>query len=67
MSEKFVGLSTLFLKKKNKEKPEVTPENENTSYQKLYRNITYVTSKLYRIKNQSKEEKKMIGRNKISN
>ena len=65
MSDKFVGLSTLFLKK-NKEKPEVKPESKNTSDCKLYQNITYATSKLYRIRIRVKK-KKMIGRNKISN
>ena len=46
MSEKFVELSSLYLPK-NKQKPEVEPENKNTSDCKLYQNITYATSKLY--------------------
>ena len=60
MSEKFVELSSLYLPK-NKQKPEDEPENENTSDCKLYQNITYGTSKLYRVTTKVKMEKKMIG------
>ena len=57
MSEKFVELSSLFLPK-NKQKPEVEPENKNTSDCKLYQNITYATSKLYRVTTKVKKKKK---------
>ena len=56
MSEKFVELSSLFLPK-NKQKPEVEPENKNTSDCKLYQNITYATSKLYRVTTKVKKKK----------
>ena len=59
MSEKFVELSSLYLPK-NKQKPEVEvePENKNTSDCKLYQNITYATSKLYRATIKVKKKKK---------
>ena len=57
MSEKFVELSSLYLPK-NKQKPEVKPENKNTSDCKLYQNITYATSKLYRVTTKVKKKKK---------
>ena len=66
MSEKFVELSSLFLPK-NKQKPEVEPENKNTSDCKLYQNITYATSKLYRVTTKvkkKKEKKKKNGKSK---
>ena len=58
-------LSSLFLPK-NKQKPEVEPENKNTSDCKLYQNITYATSKLYRVttKVKKKKEKKKNGKSK---
>ena len=56
MGEKFVELSSLFLPK-NKQKPEVEPENKNTSDCKLYQNITYATSKLYRVTTKVKKKK----------
>ena len=52
-----MGLSTLFFKKKNKEKPEVQPKNKNTSDCKLYQNIAYATSKLYRTRIKVKKKK----------
>ena len=66
MSEKFVELSSLFLPK-NKQKPEVEPENKNTSDCKLYQNITYATSKLYRVttKVKKKKEKKRTAKANI--
>ena len=66
MSEKFVGLSSLYFPK-NKQKPEVEPENKNTSDCKLYQNITYATSKLYRVTTKvkkKKKKKKKIGKSK---
>ena len=65
MSEKFVELSSLFLPK-NKQKPEVEPENKNTSDCKLYQNIT-CNKQIVQSNNQSKEEKKKkkkIGKSK---
>ena len=48
----------LLKKKKNKEKPEVQPKNKNTSDCKLYQNIAYATSKLYRTRVKVKKKKK---------
>ena len=57
-------LSTLFLPK-NKYEPEVEPENKNTSACKLYQNITYATSKLYRVTTKVKKKKKRLAKANI--